>query len=349
MRVLHLLKSTKYSGAENVVLTIMSLFPEAEMIYASPDGPIRKVVEARGLKFYPLENTSVGAVRRAIRDLKPDLIHAHDFSMATCAAWAAGKTPVVAHFHNNPLWLKKVCPQSVALALSLPRIRNVISVSNSIEAEYIFRGLLKPKNTVVGNVVNCADVRQKAQETCNCAQVDLVFLGRMTDPKCPLLFCQIVQRLREKRPQITARMIGDGELMSQVKDYVRQNGLESNVELAGFQSNPYPYLNAGKVMVMPSAWEGFGLAAVEGMCLGKPVVCSGVGGLADIVDETCGAVCKTIDEYCSAILKLLQDENAYCRCSANAVGKSMQYTDMQRYTVAIKSIYESTLEGSRNA
>ena len=51
------------------------------------------------------------------------------------------------------------------------------------------------------------------------------------------------------------------------------------------QSNPYPYLNAGKVMVMPSAWEGFGLAAVEGMCLGKPVVCSGVGGLADIVDE----------------------------------------------------------------
>ena len=48
MRVLHLLKSTKYSGAENVVLTIMSLFPEAEMIYASPDGPIRKVVEDRG-------------------------------------------------------------------------------------------------------------------------------------------------------------------------------------------------------------------------------------------------------------------------------------------------------------
>ena len=145
--------------------------------------------------------------------MKPDLIHAHDFSMATCAAWAAGKTPVVAHFHNNPLWLKKVCPQSVALALSLPRIRNVISVSNSIEAEYIFRGLLKQKNTVVGNVVNCATSGKKAQETCNCAQVDLVFLGRMTDPKCPLLFCQIVQRLREKRPQITARMIGDGELM----------------------------------------------------------------------------------------------------------------------------------------
>ena len=344
MRVLHLLKSTKYSGAENVVLTIMSLFPEAEMIYASPDGPIREVVETRGQKFYPLENISVGAVRKAIRDLKPDLIHAHDFSMATCAALAAGKTPVVAHFHNNPLWLKKICPQSVALALSLPRIRNVISVSNSIEAEYIFRGLLKQKNTVVGNVVNCADVRQKAQETCDCTQVDLVFLGRMTDPKQPLLFCQIVQKLHEKRPQITACMIGDGELMPQVKKYIQEHELEHNIELVGFQSNPYPYLNAGKIMAMPSSWEGFGLAAVEGLCLGKPVVCSGVGGLADIVDESCGAVCKTIDEYCNAILKLLQDENAYCRCSANAVGKSMQYTDMQRYKERILNIYNNKID-----
>lgn len=46
MRVLHLLKSTKYSGAENVVLTIMSALPGSRVIYASPDGPIRKVVEA---------------------------------------------------------------------------------------------------------------------------------------------------------------------------------------------------------------------------------------------------------------------------------------------------------------
>ena len=132
--------------------------------------------------------------------------------------------------------------------------------------------------------------------------------------------------------------------MPQVKKYIQEHELEHNIELVGFQSNPYPYLNAGKIMAMPSSWEGFGLAAVEGLCLGKPVVCSGVGGLADIVDESCGAVCKTIDEYCNAILKLLQDENAYCRCSANAVGKSMQYTDMQRYKERILNIYNNKID-----
>lgn len=349
MRVLHLLKSNKYSGAENVVLTIMDACPDIEMIYASTDGPIRKVVEDRGHRFYPLEETSVRMVKKAVGELQPDIIHAHDFTMASTAAWAAGDIPVIAHLHNNPPWLKKVGVKSIVFALALPKIRQVISVSKAVEDEYIFRGLMKNKNTVIGNVVDAEDVRQKAREKSDCKPVDLVYLGRMSLPKNPLEFCKIVCEVKRLFPNITARMIGDGELMPQVKNYIQEHELEHNIELVGFQSNPYPYLNAGKIMVMPSAWEGFGLAAVEGMCLGKPVVCSGVGGLADIVDETCGAVCKTIDEYCSAILKLLQDENAYCRCSANAVGKSMQYTDMQRYTVAIKSIYESTLEGSRNA
>ena len=48
MKILHLLKSDRFSGAESVALTIMDLFPEAETIYASADGPIRRVVEQRG-------------------------------------------------------------------------------------------------------------------------------------------------------------------------------------------------------------------------------------------------------------------------------------------------------------
>lgn len=161
MRVLHLLKSNKYSGAENVVLTIMDACPDIEMIYASTDGPIRKVVEDRGHRFYPLEETSVRMVKKAVGELQPDIIHAHDFTMASTAAWAAGDIPVIAHLHNNPPWLKKVGVKSIVFALALPKIRQVISVSKAVEDEYIFRGLMKNKNTVIGNVVDAEDVRQK--------------------------------------------------------------------------------------------------------------------------------------------------------------------------------------------
>lgn len=344
MKILHLLKSNKYSGAENVVLTIMDVCSDMDVIYASPNGPIREVVESRGHKFYPLNAPSIREVKKAVSELKPDIIHAHDFTMASTAAWAAGNIPVVAHLHNNPPWLKKICPKSVVFAFALPRIQQVISVSKAVEEEYIFRGLMKNKNTVIGNVVDEEDVRQKAREKSDCKPVDLVYLGRMSLPKNPLEFCKIVCEVKSLFPNITARMIGDGELMPQVKEYICDHGLEGVIELVGFQSNPYPYLNAGKIMVMPSIWEGFGLAAVEGMCLGKPVVCSGVGGLDDIIDSTCGAKCSSTEEYAREIVELLQDEVQYTRAATNAAQKSKRYVNMKKYANEIRTIYKVATE-----
>lgn len=240
--------------------------------------------------------------------------------------------------------VKKVSVKSIVFALALPKIRQVISVSQAVEDEYIFRGLMKNKNTVIGNVVDAEVVRQKAREKRDCKPVDLVYLGRMSLPKNPLEFCKIVCEVKRLFPNITARMIGDGELMPQVKEYICSHELEDIIELVGFQSNPYPYLNAGKVMVMPSIWEGFGLAAVEGMCLGKPVVCSGVGGMDKIIDASCGAKCRTTDEYSRILVELLNDNTVYEVKSKNAMRKSGRYTDMKKYADDICRIYKATIE-----
>lgn len=339
MRVLHLLKSDKFSGAENVVLTIMNLFPEEEMIYASPDGPIRKVVEEAGHRFYALESSKIGSVKKAIAELKPDVIHAHDFSMATNAAWAAGKTPVIAHLHNNPPWLGKIHPKSVMFALALPRIQQVISVSESVQKEYLFGRLMNGKNTVLGNFVDVERVRRMAQEPCPCGDVDLVFLGRLSAPKQPLLFCEIVKQVKEKIPGVTARMIGDGELAGEVRNYLNENGLQNTIELVGFQSNPYTYLKGGKIMVMPSAWEGFGLAAVEALSLGLPVLCSGAGGLANIITDECGKICDSINDYVAEIQKIVSITKIYDEKSEKAKKRAEDYNDMQEYRRKLNDIY----------
>mgnify|MGYP000205283919 FL=1 len=75
---------------------------------------------------------------------------------------------------------------------------------------------------------------------------------------------------------------------------------------------------------------GFGLAAVEGLLLGKPVLCSGAGGLKDIVDESCGAICTTEVEYAAAVDKILQPD-VYTVISQNAVERSRKFTDLVAY------------------
>lgn len=139
-------------------------------------------------------------------------------------------------------------------------------------------------------------------------------------------------------------LLSVGELIPRKKEYICCHELEDIIELVGFQSNPYPYLNAGKVMVMPSIWEGFGLAAVEGMCLGKPVVCSGVGGMDKIIDASCGAKCRTTDEYSRILVELLNDNTVYEVKSKNAMRKSGRYTDMKKYADDICRIYKATIE-----
>ena len=105
MKVLHLLNSNKYSGAENVVCQIFGMMqdePSVEMLYCSPDGPIREALEERRIPFSAVNCLSISEVKRIIRQFQPDIIHAHDFTAGIISSLAAGSIPVINHLHNNP-------------------------------------------------------------------------------------------------------------------------------------------------------------------------------------------------------------------------------------------------------
>ena len=57
---------------------------------------------------------------------------------------------------------------------------------------------------------------------------------------------------------------------------------KSNIKMIGYQSNPFPWIIASNVGIMPSKYEGFGLTAIEATILNKKVLNSGVGGLSYI-------------------------------------------------------------------
>lgn len=344
MKVLHLLKSTIYSGAENVVITIMKNCMEHEMIYASPEGPIKNRVLEEGLVFYPIEQLSRTGVKKVIDEVQPDIVHAHDFSMSTYAAGATKKIPIISHLHNNPLWIRKIHPKTLLYLWSTRKYKKILTVSNAVEQEFLFSDLFSSKIKVLGNVINKEIVLEKAKAFCESKSYDVIFLGRLSSQKSPIYFCEIIERLKKELPDVCAAMLGSGEMEAEVREFISSHQLDKTIDLLGFQSNPYPYLNKGKILLMPSSWEGFGLVAVEAMILGKPVVCSGVGGLYDIVDESCGAICNTIDEYVEKLLDLLRNDTLYVETAQGAVKKSERYTNIQQYRLELQQIYSDVLK-----
>lgn len=341
MKILHLLKSTSYSGAENVVISIMKNCTGHEMIYASPDGTIRERVQEEGLFFYPMNGANVKEVKKAIEKLKPDVIHAHDFSMSIYASCVAGKIPVISHLHNNPLWIKKLCSKTLVYLLSTRKYKKILTVSDAVEREFLFSRLFSSKIEILENVIDAKSVKTKADEIYLGKKYDVIFLGRLSSQKCPVLFCKIIERVKQVYPQISSVMVGNGEMEAEVRAYIEEHNLNNEIDLIEFQENPYPYLKNAKILLMPSAWEGFGLVAVEAMILGKPVVCSGVGGLKKIVNENCGFVCNNVKEYTDSILTLLQEDELYLRVAHEAVENSKKYTDVHKYMTILCNIYNT--------
>lgn len=348
-KILHLLAgNTSFSGAENVVSDIITILrDDFEMIYCSPDskGYITSNLEKRGITYRRLKNFSVREVDRAIRDEKPDIIHAHDFKAAIMASRYKNIT-VIAHLHNNPPWQLSVNMKSIVFATCIHRLSKVYGVSQSVYNEYIFKKLYKNKFEVLPNVVNKDKVSQMAKEPNESLRCDLLFVGRLVSQKNPVKALEIVKEVNRKK-SVKAIFLGDGELRGECEQYIADNSLENVVALIGNVDNPYMYMENARLLLMPSEFEGFGLVAVEAMILGVPVVCSGVGGLPEIVDSSCGAVCHDIEEYVEQIIRMLQDNDCWERFSNNAVLKSGKYTDVQQYKLRLKEEYLNLIEETR--
>src|SRR5204862_7254337 len=89
------------------------------------------------------------------------------------------------------------------------------------------------------------------------------------------------------RKQVPARllMVGDGPDLVDASCLARALGVGDDVQFLGEQDQVVPLLSAADVMLLPSAQESFGLAALEAMACEVPVVASRVGGLPEQIED----------------------------------------------------------------
>lgn len=344
MRILHVLNTGKYSGAENVVITLIrALTEDAECAYASPDGPIAEILKEQGIRFYPVKTLAMTAweLKKIIKEFSPDIVHAHDYNAGIRAILTGTKRPILNHLHNNTPWLREICPRSIVYGASCLKYRKILTVSDSVMEDFIFGKYLSKKSIQIGNPINVKSIRDKAEEASIKDPSDVIFLGRLSSEKNPLFFIEIAKKLIAMLPDLKIAMVGTGEMRSEVERKLMMFDLEKNIKLYGFQKNPYGLLKNSKVQCMPSEWEGFGLAAVEGLAFGKPVVAAAVGGLKDIVNDDCGKLCTDIDDYVQEIYKLLCDGKYYANKSKGSSKRAELYDNIKTYRKRLLAIYKS--------
>jgi glycosyltransferase involved in cell wall biosynthesis len=95
-------------------------------------------------------------------------------------------------------------------------------------------------------------------------------VGRLSRIKnFPLLLRAFAKARREQAMHLM--ILGEGKQRPELLRLAHQLGIAEDVELPGFQANPYPYMRGADLFALSSSWEGFGNVLVEAMACGTPV------------------------------------------------------------------------------
>lgn len=344
MKILHILNTDRFSGAENVVCQIVSMFrdmPEVEMIYCSRDGQIREALKERNVSFAPVSEVSVSEIKRVIKEEKPDIVHAHDMKASFVAARACKNIPLISHVHNNNFNSRGFSAKSVAYLIAAIKAKHIFWVSESSYTGYFFHKLLKKKSSVLYNIINISELYEKMAKDENEYNYDVIYLGRLTYPKNPQRLMHVFEKLKKKKPDMKAAVVGIGELEDEVKALATKLGIEENVTFLGFQSNPLKILKDSKAMLMTSRWEGTPMCALEAMTLGVPIVTTPTDGLSVVVrnGET-GFLSDDDDVLTEKLFELIENTELQKRMSDETLKKAYEINDVEKYKRVISEQYK---------
>ena len=285
-----------------------------------PSGPVVEELLQKGVKTHCLAAAGPWDIRifyrlaKLIGRFRPHIIHsflAHANVAARLTASAIGTANVVASIHTaerQKRW------HLIAETLTCRLSRITVCVSPSVGRYTALKSHVPPgRLAVIQNGIDC-ELYERAQSIdktflgLDPAKKTIVFVGRLDSVKGLDLLINAMSQLVDQNVQLL--IVGDGPELNRLKKLTARLRFESIVKFAGHQSNIPGILTACDIFAMPSRWEGLGIAAIEAMAAGLPVVASRTYGLVDVVKHNVtGLLVETgdLDAFADGLRNMLND------------------------------------------
>jgi glycosyltransferase involved in cell wall biosynthesis len=293
------------------------------------------------------------AIAELCREHKIDIVHAHlQKSIISCLlAGFLCDAKIVVHEHG-PIF-RGGTGFIYRLLLKALRSRAAIAIANSQATKAALSraaGFDEKSIPVVSNFIDFARFdrnlydRGKARDMLGIAADHVVvgFVGRLDRCKGTDVLVHAAAILCRESEQYRFVIAGEGAQRQQLERLVLRLGLKGKVIFTGLCENPAEVMIAFDVAVVPSRREAFGIAAVELMRMGVPVIASAVGGLVEVVQhERTGILLNELSPkaIAEAVGKIVQD-NALRESLINEAETFSRRFDGREQLRQIVEIYE---------
>jgi glycosyltransferase involved in cell wall biosynthesis len=366
MRVLQLVNSAGYYGAENMIVTLGRFLNQLGCrsllgVFRNLRSPHIEIADHAACENLPFELfpchgpadwRAVRRIQRLIERNSIDLVHTHGYKadIYGYAAARLARRPVIATCHN---WCGRGPRHAIYCCLDCCALLNfdkVVVVAQGIAERLQRFGMDSRRLVVIHNGVDtarfqCADPLLDRPWKQGASVVG--YIGRLSEEKGCEYFLRAAREVLTRCPDTVFALFGDGPLQNRLELLARTLGVNRQVFFCGARSDMARVYASLDLVVLPSLDEGMPLAVLEAMASGIPVVATRVGSIPAIIESRkTGLLVQPgqASELRDAIVMLLgqpQLRYALAEAGRHVVAESFTADAMARNYLAI---YESIVD-----
>ncbi len=354
LSILQVITQRRFSGAERICLALSEELQRRGhrvTLLCKPNGNMPEIARELGISaltprisgklnlWSPLAIASIAARTRA------DIIHTH---LSTAGLWGsvAGRIsgrPVLAHVHA--MNSKHCYTLADMIATCSEGVRQHL-LNQGVAAEQVRVAYNGVDMRRFDNLLPPAELRQTLQIPAMAPLIGCV--AHLSAKKGQEFLLRAMALLTESQPDLHCLLIGEGEMLEELRELAGSLGIAERVHLLGFRSDAILLINAMDILILPSiAKEGLGLALVEAALLGKPTIASNAPGIDEAVQDGVSGILVppgNPSELASALERLLADPALRMRMGEAGRQRALETFTVPAMTDQVENLYYELIE-----
>jgi glycosyltransferase involved in cell wall biosynthesis len=355
LKILHIDPEKNWGGGETQVLGLLTHLAARghyNDLLAHPGGVLFARCQSLNIRTRPivmrndLDVRCIAGLRRLISEMNYDIVHLHTKRAHTLALWFPRR-------HGRPKYV-------VTRRMDYPEARNwythilynrrvdgVVAISQTVANVLIGAGVDKERIQIISSGIDPLVFENIDAQTADSDNTTVVgCLAGLEERKGHQFLLEAGALLKADGLKIHYRIAGDGPRRAQLEKDVARLRLSDDVIFLGFITNTTEFLAGIDVLVMPSLYEGLGVAALEAMAAGKPIVATRVGGLAEsVLDGLTGLLVPPRDApaLAGAIAKLARSRSLARSLGNRGRERVRQHFSLENMALQNESYYYQLL------
>lgn len=316
--VLHIITTISRGGAENQLLILVEEQLrqgfDVSVVYLKGEPELLGDFELLGAKVFQ-DAAKKGLLRqpwiiRNIAKKSGAVIHAHLPRAELMTLFLPFSLTIVASRHNAepffpgaPKFLSNFLAKTVSL-----RAKHIIAISQAVRKFLLNQGEVfdKDKIEVVLYGYYCKRTVTERIKKFNLNLQKIGSVSRLSEQKDIPTMIKIFEKVKEEAPNAILEIVGAGPLESSLKSLTKKAKLETDINFLGKTDKIIEFIESLDVFILTSKYEGFGLALLEAIDAGVPIVASRNSAIPEVLGDDFPGLCQTgdVEDFFEKILLL---------------------------------------------